>query len=394
MSIIVSKFGGSSTANAEMFLRIRDILDESESRRYIVLSAPGVCPGCHEKITNLLYQCYEEAASGHDIGQLIQVIQLRFSKIAHDLAIPDIDDLIEMEIRNAVMISPEHTASRGEYLCARLFSQWSGIPMLDASALVAFHQDGRLNFGRTIKQFSDMAHDHERLIIPGFYGARPDHSITTFTRNGSDVTGALAAAGVGADLYENWTDVEGFMSADPAIVPSARLNPQVSYRQMRALSRAGARVLHPDCLDPVSLADIPTRLRSTLQPENFGTLITNHFERTVPCVTGKPDYLLLRELDFCHHTRNLLTLAPHQIFSTTSGEEIALAKRDLHLADCKSFFPVACISIFGMTQEQENMSLEAVHPIAVIQAPDHFKVLVHPSDFDSSVRKLHGLLMN
>ena len=393
MSIIVSKFGGSSAANAEMFMRIRQIMDASPDRRYIVLSAPGACEGA-DKITNLLYQCHDLAESGGDHRPTLRRIQRRFSKIARDLSMPDPEKKVAEEIEAALRISRDHTASRGEYLCALLFSSWSGKPMADAARLIAFSGDGHLDQPRTLDNIARAAGAHPQLIIPGFYGALPDGRIHTFPRNGSDITGALVAAGVGADLYENWTDVDGFMSADPSLVPEARLNPQVSYRQMRALAQAGARVLHPDCLGPVSALDIPTRLCNARHPERPGTLITNDFDRIAPCVTGKPDFFCLRAHGFTHETRTCLTRIPHQIFITTAGEEIALTQTRPTGICMHAFHPVACISVFGMTREQEISSLQRISPIAVIDAADHFKVLVPPDKFEDALRLMHRTMLD
>lgn len=393
MSIIVSKFGGSSTANADMFIKIQRILESDPRRRYIVLSAPGVFPGCREKITNLLYECHSHAASGLDYSDSLKKIVYRFNEIAKRLSIEYRDNIAE-EIAAYLQISSDHTASRGEYLCAKLFSQWSNIPFADACGLIAFDAFGQLCFDKTMRNFRDMASSLDQAIIPGFYGAKPDGSIHTFSRNGSDISGALAAVGVGASLYENWSDVDGFMSADPSIVPDAKLNSQVSYRQMSSLAEAGAQVLHPECLSPVARANIPTNLKNTLNPDHPGTMITNDFDRIVPCVTGKNDYIYLPESGFNHETRNRLTFIPHRLHMTNDGEEIALAKSHPLLEHADEFVHVACISIFGMTAEQQRASIRLLSPIAAIDEHYHFKMLVPPDEFEDTVRTLHGILMN
>jgi len=393
MSIIVSKFGGSSTANAEMFIRIRKIIESDSRRKYVILSAPGAYPECREKITNLLYECHSNAQKGQDFSNTLEKINRRFSDIADQLSIQDPDDFIQ-EIEACLHISSDLTASRGEYLCAGLFSKWSGIPMADACGLIAFDAFGQLNFKKTMRNFRDMAADLGRAIIPGFYGSKPDGSIHTFSRNGSDISGALAAAGVSASVYENWSDVDGFMSADPSIVSNAKLNPMVSYRQMYSLAQAGAQVLHPECLSPVAKANIPTNLKNTLNPDHPGTIITNDFDRIVPCVTGKDDYIYLPESGFNHETRNRLTFVPHRLYTTNDGEEIALARMHPLLQYADGFLPVACISIFGMGRDQQRASTRLLSPIATIDEHDHFKMLLPPNEFEDAVRTLHGILIN
>ena len=159
--------------------------------------------------------------------------------------------------------------------------------MADAAELVVFGPDGEPDEQRTRRRFEALAEGGGRVVVPGFYGADVNGRIQTFPRNGSDITGALAAEGMGAGLYENWSDVPGLMTADPAIVKDARLIPQVGYRQMRLIARSGAQVLHPSCLDPVASAGIPTRLRNTLCPDSFGTLVDEHVQRFAPCLVGK-----------------------------------------------------------------------------------------------------------
>ena len=287
MRTIVSKFGGSSTANAAQFIKILAIIRASPARRCVVLSAPGTDAENDKKITALLADCWRWRADAGRLEPLISAVTDRFSAIAGALGLPDVRRYVRDEIVRALGVSEACTLSRGEYLCALLFSRFSGIPMLDAADAVAFDAFGDVDAVRTRQALIDAVARHERVILPGFYGADPQGRIRTFPKNGSDITGAVAAASLSAGLYENWTDVAGLMTADPAIVSGARLIPQVSYRQMRMLSRAGAQVLHPACLDPVAMAGIPTRLRCTMTPEHFGTLIADGVSATAPCVASR-----------------------------------------------------------------------------------------------------------
>lgn len=281
MPTLVVKFGGSSTANAGCLRQVAAILGACPARRCAVLSAPGTDAAHREKVTALLAECWRRDP------EAVEAVARRFGEISKELNVYGFYALAKREILEALEISEAHTLSRGEYLCAKLFSEYTGLPFVDASEAVRFGEGGTLDNEATLERFRELSKEHARVIVPGFYGADASGRICLFPRNGSDITGALAAAGMGAGLYENWTDVPGLMTADPAIVPQAQLIPQVSYRQMRALSRAGAQVLHPACLDPVALAGIPTRLRNTLQPESFGTLIDERVQGTAPCIAGK-----------------------------------------------------------------------------------------------------------
>ena len=288
MGIIVSKFGGSSTANAENLKCIDRLIRAAPSRRCTVLSAPGIDGRHPEKVTAMLERCWELRKAPAALDAAVSAVADRFREICGDLGIPDMSALARRQIHGALAVSLPHTLSRGEYLCALAFSRYAALPMADAADLIAFNADGTLDERHTRLNLEGLRHRVGPVIVPGFYGADPDGHIRTLPRNGSDITGALVAAGMDADLYENWSDVPGLMTADPSLVPNARLIPHVGYRQMRALSRAGAQVLHPACLDPVAMAGIPTRLRNTMCPDSFGTLIDERCEAIVPCVTGRP----------------------------------------------------------------------------------------------------------
>ena len=289
MGLIAAKFGGSSTAGAAQFRQILALVRQDPGRRVIVLSAPGARGEGDEKTTDTLARCWRHFQSGADCEAEIRRIASRFSEIADGLGLALNKRAMAAEIRTALARSEDATLSRGEALCARLFSRFSQIPCVDAARLVAFDAAGFLDIPRTLARFAAEAKRSSRMIVPGFYGADEAGSIHTLPRNGSDVTGALAAVGIGADVYENWTDVPGVLRADPAIVPNARPIPRIGYAQMRALAAAGARVLHPDALAPVERAGIPTLLRCTARPELPGTLITADYTRIEFCVASRVD---------------------------------------------------------------------------------------------------------
>ena len=269
MEVIVCKFGGSSTADANMFRQIRRILNGDARRRYVVLSAPGG----RERVTDLLCCGWLALREGRDAAPLINAVVARFEAISSALGLSGFGDEVRRELLCAMQTSEAMTVSRGEALCARLFSRWSGLPFQDADVLVRFDAEGRPDVPDTLARFRDWARNHSQAVLPGFYGGGPDGKIFTFPRNGSDITGALCAAGVGAAVYENWSDVPGLMTADPATDPEARLIPEITYPAMCERCRLGARVLHPDSLVPLEAAGIPTRLRCTMNPEAPGTWI-------------------------------------------------------------------------------------------------------------------------
>ncbi len=356
MSILVCKFGGSSTANAECLMRVRAILDASPGRRCAVLSAPGVDARHGEKVTAQLGECWRLRRDRHRRRALVENVARRFDEIASGLGVAGFYDMAKSEIKAALRVSEAQTVSRGECLCALLFSKYAGVDMEDAARLVAFDERGGLNVQRTLGRFIALSRGRDRVVVPGFYGAEPSGRIRVFPRNGSDITGALAAAGMGASLYENWTDVPGLMSADPAIVPEARLIGRVSYRQMRALARAGARVLHPACLDPVASAGIPTRLCCTTRPEDPGTLIDDGFRGTVRCAVGKREAAL-----------------PASAF----GEGI----------------DVSCVSVFGVPLKEAAEAAALLEPLRVEPGVDCVRVYVERAAYEMALRALHRRLV-
>jgi len=391
VSIIVSKFGGSSTADASMFERIGKILSAHPERRYIVLSAPGASSFVPDKITNLLLSCYDAYAAGGDPAPLVDRIAERFGNISKALSLTDFSDFAHREVTSSLSVSRDHTASRGEYLCALLFSRWSGIPMADAADLIYFRKDGSTDIPLTFSAIRRMQEKHRRAIIPGFYGSMPDGSIHTFPRNGSDITGALVAAGTGADLYENWSDVDGFMTADPRIVSNVVFNPNLSYRQMRSLSKEGAQVLHPDCLAPVSERGIPTLLKNTFDPEGAGTLISDDFSGSVPCVTGKDDFRIARVDHAC--MKALPDGVSYRCLQDISGNEYVLIK-DSDLPNSSSgFTPVACICAFGVDAEKKPRILESVPHLHYFDEDGLIRFITLRNDFKSAVRKIHRILI-
>lgn len=288
--MIVAKFGGSSLADTANFFMVRDIVNADPNRRFVVVSAPGRRNGSDVKITDILLECHHKAQLSQSFDAEFSVVANRFRSIARGL---DLDGCLDEEL-NIVKATIQHGAtrdyilSRGEYLCAMLFSAWMDIPFIEAADVVRFNRNGKLLQEETLSLLRNALLSHERAVLPGFYGADEKGDLHVFSRGGSDVSGALAAAAVDADLYENWTDVNGFRSADPRIIPDASFISGLTYRELRELSYMGASVMHEEAVFPVRHAGIPTSIRNTSNPLHPGTLIT-HSPRLMgrpPAVTG------------------------------------------------------------------------------------------------------------
>ena len=275
MKTVVAKFGGTSLADAQQFQKVRRIIEADPSRRFIVVSAPGKRFEEDVKVTDLLERCYDAARCGQGFEEPLQAVAGRFEAIARELGVemPLEEDL--RRLREHLLGEPQrdYVISRGEYLSARLMAAWLGFTFVDPEWCVCFDAQGKLDIPMTRRTLSAALRPLERAVIAGFYGADPQGNIRTMTRGGSDVTGSLAAAVLHADLYENWTDVSGLMSADPRIVEQPKPVKYVSYRELRTLSYMGASVLHTDAVLPVSDEDIPINIRNTDRPQDAGTTI-------------------------------------------------------------------------------------------------------------------------
>lgn len=277
--MIVCKFGGTSLSDAGRIRQAAAIVSADSARRFVVASAPGKRFETDEKVTDLLLR-----AAGGD-GAALDAALSRFAGIAAALGVD-----INRELRRAAAEIPlrgaEYAASRGEYLCALLLAKYMGWGFVDAAEAVRL-REGRADLEATYDQLLRRLKPLKNAVIPGFYGADAAGGIRTFPRGGSDITGALVAAALGARLYENWTDVDGLMSADPRLVENTLCVPAVRYRQMRLLARMGAQVLHPDSLAPVMRAGIPTALKNSFHPERPGTRIAAGGGATIPCLSGR-----------------------------------------------------------------------------------------------------------
>ena len=276
----VAKFGGSSLANADQFRKVKKIIEDNPDRKYIVPSAPGKRAPEDSKITDLLYLCHAHVQQNIPMDEVFRPLRKRFEDIVRDLNL-DLDIAVYLDEVRARIIrgaSADYTASRGEYLNGIVMSGLLGYDFVDAADVVFFDSRGNLETERTYQAMKKRLAGHERAVIPGFYGSSRDGEIKTFSRGGSDITGAIVARGVHADIYENWTDVSGLLMCDPAIIEDPEPIDVVTYRELRELSYMGAKVLHDEAVFPVREAGIPVQIKNTNRPEDPGTLIVRDAE--------------------------------------------------------------------------------------------------------------------
>ena len=271
----IVKFGGSSLANAEQFQKVGEIIRSDESRRYVVPSAPGKRFDGDTKVTDLLYKCYNTAVEGEDFVPILQEIKGRYYEIIRglnlDLSLEDEFAQIEGDFK--AQAGTDYAASRGEFLNGKVMAAYLGYEFVDAADVIRFDKNGNLDAEKTDRLLSKKLAKCERAVIPGFYGAGEDGKVKTFSRGGSDVTGSLVAKAIKADLYENWTDVSGFLVTDPRIVKNPEVIESITYRELRELSYMGATVLHEDAIFPVRKEGIPINIKNTNRPEDKGTFI-------------------------------------------------------------------------------------------------------------------------
>ena len=297
----VVKFGGSSMADAGQYRKIRDILLADPSRKVVVVSAAGKRNKDDHKITDLLYLTYAHTQYGVACDPIFDQIVSRYLEIRDELGIEmDLEKefaALKKRLDNKA-VSQDELASRGEYFSAKLMAAFLGFRFVDAADWIKFKMDGTVDQDAT---YSALAAQEvgDGIVIPGFYGLMPDGQIHTFSRGGSDITGALAAAALQADVYENWTDVSGILMADPRIVDDPLSIPEVTYDELRELSYSGAQVLHEGTIFPVREKNIPLNIRNTNDPDHPGTMIQESFptvadpDRFVTGITGKKDFTII-----------------------------------------------------------------------------------------------------
>ena len=284
---VVVKFGGSSLASAEQFRKVAEIIHADPDRRFVVPSAPGKRFDGDTKVTDMLYACYDKAEAGEDFTADLDAIKARYQEIIDGLGL-DLsldDEFAKIRDQFSLKAGRQYAASRGEYLNGIVLAAYLGFEFVDSATVIRFNEDGTCNFKKTDVILGKRLKDAEYAVIPGFYGATDNGVVTTFSRGGSDITGSIVARAVRADMYENWTDVSGFMIADPRVIKETEIIETLTYKELRELAYMGASVLHEDAIFPVRSEGIPINIRNTNHPDDKGTLI-------VESTCRKPKYII------------------------------------------------------------------------------------------------------
>ena len=364
----VVKFGGSSLASAEQFKKVGKIIRADASRKFVVPSAPGKRFSGDTKVTDMLYSCYGAAIREKKFADQLQEIRGRYQEIIDGLGLDfSLDQDFEKIRENfGKKIGRDYAASRGEYLNGKIMAAYLGYEFIDAADVIRFGEDGSFDEETTNQLLAKRLEDSKGAVIPGFYGAKADGTIVTFSRGGSDVSGSLVALAVGADLYENWTDVSGFLIADPRIVKNPRSIETITYKELRELSYMGASVLHEDAIFPVRKAGIPINIRNTNAPEDKGTLIVEgtcrHPKYTITGIAGTDGFasitiekaMMNSEIGFC---RKVL-----QVFE----------EHDISIEHMPSGIDTMTIFVHkDEFEEKEQQVLSAIHKTV---KPDHIEL--------------------
>ena len=300
MKVKVVKFGGSSLADAEHFKQVASIIKADPARRFVVPSAPGKRSKDDTKVTDMLYRCYEMTRNHENIDEYFSLICDRYNGIIKDLGL-DFDISGELEYVKRSMqhnSGRDYAASRGEYLNGLILAKYLRYDFIDAENVIFFKDNGTFDEQKTNEVLSCELLQHKNAVIPGFYGVMPNGTIKTFSRGGSDITGSIVARAAEADLYENWTDVSGFMMADPRVVEDPAAIATITYKELRELSYMGATVLHEEAIFPVRYAGIPINIKNTNQPEDVGTMIVAEAsdydaEKVITGIAGKKGFSVI-----------------------------------------------------------------------------------------------------
>ena len=348
MEVIVTKFGGSSLCDSNQFRKVKDIVLSDERRAYVVPSAPGKRSKGDYKITDLLYLCHQHVKKSLPFDELFKLIEERFITLCSELNLSidmskQLSDLKEKIINGA---TEEFVASRGEYLNGLILAEYLGYEFIDPVEIIVFKKSGRLDEVATYDAIYSRLAKAPKAVIPGFYGASKDGKVKTFSRGGSDITGAIISRGVGASLYENWTDVSGFLMADPRIVTNPKPIKEVTYKELRELSYMGANVFHEEAIFPVKNDGIPINIKNTNDPLGKGTFILNEKYEVKPGgitgIAGKRDFtviaiektLMNRDIGYCRRILSILESNNVSFEHIPSGiDSISLVIDDSELDD-------------------------------------------------------------
>lgn len=386
MGIKVTKFGGSSVADAIQLTKMKEIILADPDRKYVIVSAPGKRYEQDNKVTDLLYLCKTHIEHNLPYEQVFQVICDRYMAMEINLGI-EIDLMNEFEeIKNNLQkgASEDYIASRGEYLNAIVVAGMLGYDFIDAAGVILFDEKGRFLAEETNRELASMLAKHEKAVIPGFYGTYPSGKVKTFSRGGSDITGAIVARAVNADVYENWTDVSGFLMADPRIVKNPKPIGRVSYNELRELAYMGASVLHEDSINPARIAGIPINIRNTNEPDDEGTIIeeilSEEKRSVITGIAGSKDFSVIaiskngmsREVGFIRKLCSILEDYDINIehmpsgidtFSVVVSSKALADKKEDIVEEIKRKLDVETIDVF------ENLALIATVGAGMAQRP-------------------------
>lgn len=370
-NLVVTKFGGSSLADSNQFKKVKSIIASDKSRKYIIPSAPGKRNSKDYKITDLLYLCHTHVQNGIPFDDVFKLISQRYIEIVNELDV-DIDinsylQKVRTDIENGA--SSDYAASRGEYLNGRILAKYLDAEFIDAADIIFFDESGNLNEEKTYSNIKEKVLKCDKAVIPGFYGLGADGNVKTFSRGGSDVTGSIISAGVAADLYENWTDVSGFLMADPRIVENPKTIEKITYKELRELSYMGATVLHEEAIFPVRDAGIPINIKNTNKPEDAGTLIVSDTSEAtrvgkITGIAGKKDFtviaiekaLLNSEIGFCRRLLSILEMYGISFENMPSGvDSVSLVIEDSQLKN-------KCSKVIDEIKRQCSPDSIEVHP--------------------------------
>ncbi len=428
------KFGGSSVAGAQQFEKVRDIVRSDPSRRVVVVSAAGKRCSDDHKITDLLYLCHAHLTYGVSCDDILNTIQQRFVEIRDTLGLSlDIEgEFAALRGRLNKDFPVDELVSRGEYFTSRLMAEYLGYTFLDAADCVFFGADGHVNREKTYAAIDSALKEHGALVIPGFYGSLPSGRIRVMSRGGSDISGALAAAATGSDVYENWTDVSGILMADPRIVKDPSPIAQITYSELRELAFMGASVLHEDSILPVKEMGIPLNIRNTNRPQDAGTLIVESIqepdaaqERFITGIAGRRNFTILtlrkRDMDSIVSLRQALKILEHHhvpvehitlgldtfaLVSATSalGDQlydiIGEMQRDCAPDDIQVRDDIALVAVVGrkMTSRPgtsgkifQALGNHGINICTIAQGADELSIIVGVDnrDFDTAIRVLY-----
>lgn len=362
---IVCKFGGTSLADADRIRHVAELVCKDPGRRFIVLSAPGKRDAADDKITDLLYCMID---GGRIDRSIFSRIFQRYAEIRDSLAPAfdlesEFDRILEHDPRDA-----DYFASRGEYLLAKLFAEFTGWTFLDAADLIFFDERGAIDISESARACVENLLPLCHAVIPGFYGRNPDGGIHVFDRGGSDVSGAWIAALLKADLYENWTDVGGIYSADPAVIALPRHCSCISYARAESILRSGASVLHPDAIAPLRCAGIECRILNTFSPEDEPTRICACSDDNFPCVTGFRD-LCASPLSPAH-----------------------AADKEAVYADQHGNAPLSIVCAFGLNASQISKIESEIRPIHIIHMQEQVQIIIPQVKFVETLHAVHRIL--